>query len=175
MTENFQPRRVQRTGVLLVVLLLLGYWLYTQFIQPLPFYFRYDPELPYFMSSLSVFKGHPYVFVDHPGTPVEVLGTLILALTYPFTGGNSEQFVIYHLQNPMLFLVMGRSLLTFAGILSVVLVARYAIRVGDWKDAVLSLAIAVSYFAIHPQMNPLSPTMASPRSRFGRTTRLTYL
>lgn len=150
MTENIQPRRVQRTGVLLVVLLLLGYWLYTQFIQPLPFYFRYDPELPYFMSSLSVFKGHPYVFVDHPGTPVEVLGTLILALTYPFTGGNSEQFVIYHLQNPMLFLVMGRSFLTFTAILSVILVARYAIRVGDGKDAVLSIAIAVSYFAIHP-------------------------
>jgi hypothetical protein len=88
--------------------------------------------------------------VDHPGTPVEVLGTLILVLTYPFTGGNQDQFVSYHLQNPSLFLVTARSLVTFASLLSVVLIARYALPIRDWKDVALSIAISVSYFAIHP-------------------------
>lgn len=45
-----------------------------------------DPSTWYFLDSLAVFAGKTYTFVDHPGTPVQIIGSLLIALTMPFVG-----------------------------------------------------------------------------------------
>ena len=93
-------------ATLLIILTLACSWLYVHWNEPATYYnLKYDPEFPYFMNSLSVFNGKPYWYMDHPGTPVELLGTLILTLTYPLTRGSSDNFVMYHISNPGLFFI----------------------------------------------------------------------
>src|SRR5512143_2465571 len=76
-----------RRSLLLMVFVLpvVAYSLYFNGLQRIsPFYEYYDPEFAYLMNSLEVFKGEPYAYVDHPGTPLEVIGSVIYASTYPF-------------------------------------------------------------------------------------------
>jgi hypothetical protein len=142
--------RRQRLAVVVLPLILGGYWFYADFIEPGPFYINYDPELPYMLSSLSIFKGYSYVFVDHPGTPVEVLGSIILALTYPITMWHSDSFPIYHLTHPELFLILGRALLTAGSIACAVLLASYSIKIENWLHVLFCVAISVCFYAVHP-------------------------
>jgi len=69
-------------GYFCVAMPIIGYWLYWT-LHP-SYWFNADPAAVYMIDSLSVFIGKSYVYVDHPGTPMQVMGTLMLALTYPF-------------------------------------------------------------------------------------------
>jgi hypothetical protein len=79
---------------------LVGYWVYRSLIRIGPFYLAYDPEIQYMINSLLPFKGYAYTYIDHPGTPVEVIGSALLLGTYPFFKNN---FILSHLQNPEIF------------------------------------------------------------------------
>ena len=144
--------KMQRVFMIALALTLGWFWIYVHCIEPAPFYMKdYDPEMPYMLSSLSVFKGYPYIYTDHPGTPVEMLGTALLGLTYPIIKKvASDSFVMYHIMHPEVFLALGRGFLTVASIMCVVLLARYAIPIKHWTDAVYSIAVAASFYAVHP-------------------------
>ena len=80
---------LQKTvGVLGIIFLLAGFWLHASASIPLkgpqPSYRDYDPQMAYFLNSLAPFKGAPYFYTDHPGTPVEMIGTMLLGTTYVF-------------------------------------------------------------------------------------------
>ncbi|TFH36971.1 MAG: hypothetical protein E4G99_03655 [Anaerolineales bacterium] len=128
----------------------IAWWLYSQVIQPQPIYINADPEVAYFLSSLSVFKGSSYTFVDHPGTPVEIIGTLILGMTYPFVGDFGNSFTLSLIAHPESFLLIVRSLLTFASICTMILLTRYAVAGKHWTDELAAVAVAVLFFGIHP-------------------------
>ena len=142
---------IQRIGMITLPLIFAGYWVYAHLIVPTPFYLRYDPEFPYFMSSLTPFKGYLYAFIDHPGTPFQVIGTALLFLTYPFIPGGHDAFIMYHLTHPEVFLTMARALLTLGSMVCAVLLIRHTVRVTHWIDALFAVAVAVSFYAVHPQ------------------------
>ena len=87
----------EKLGFALVALPPLAYWLY--WTGNPSYWFNADPAAVYFVDSLSIFAGHSYKFVDHPGTPVHLIGSLLLAVTYPFFESR-EAFINFHLARP---------------------------------------------------------------------------
>jgi hypothetical protein len=139
---------------LLTALFTIGigvWWLFSQVLLPLPVHVGADPQIAYMLSSLSPFKGEAYTFIDHPGTPVEILGTLILALTFPFMGADRASFIMAHIQNPSLFLIMARMLLVLGSVSTLVVLAKHILRKVHWTDELAACAVAVLFFAIYPR------------------------
>jgi len=128
-----------------------AWWLYTQAIVPQPYYVNADPEIPYLMSSLSVFKGEPYTFIDHPGTPIEIIGSAILGATYPFVGNIADSFTSAHILHPEIFLFIARTTLVLMSMGTMVLLVRYTVPGDHWTDGLAAVAVAVLFFAIHPR------------------------
>jgi hypothetical protein len=147
---NHKVSRLHSVAMILLILTLVGFWIYINLGDPAGFYtVRYDPEYAYFLNSLSIIKGKPYVYIEHPGTPLELVGSGILFLTYPFVEASGTSFMMYHLTHPEIFLGLTRGLLTILSIATLYLIARYAILIRNWMDAFFSIAIAASFYAIH--------------------------
>ena len=139
-------------ATLALAAILIAYYVLSEWLAPLPYYsMKYDPEMPYFINSLALLKGVPYAFIDHPGTPVEVLGTVMLALTRPWTRSMGALFIPYHLENPQVFLAMAHGFLTVASVACLLLLARRAVEVGSRRGIVAASAVAVAFYAVHPE------------------------
>lgn len=138
-------------AIALTVLPLVVYFTYATWLRPIsPFYANYDPEFQYMLNSLETFKGRPYYYADHPGSPLEVAGTAFYALTFPFLRMDTDGFIRYHLMHPRAFLTIAHGFLLLvnaAGLLSLLRMVFSARRVGSH---VLGAGIALMYFAIHP-------------------------
>ena len=80
-----------------------GYWVYWT-LHP-SYWFNGDPAAYYMLDSLSVFAGGSYTYVDHPGTPIHVIGSLMLALIRPFFS-NTESFIHFFINKPVAFFIM---------------------------------------------------------------------
>jgi len=132
------------------IVLLVSYWIWVHLIFPTPFYTYYDPETPYMLNSLMIFKGQRYAYIDHPGTPVEVIGSVLLALTYPAAVLNHEAFVPFTLKNPEIFLTLARAFLTLMSALCAVLLFRFAFVRKTWLGLLTALAVALTFYAFHP-------------------------
>ncbi|GMR10192.1 MAG: hypothetical protein BMS9Abin28_1013 [Anaerolineae bacterium] len=130
---------------------IVAWWLYSQIIEPQPFYMSADPEIPYLMNSLSVFKGEPYTFIDHPGTPIEIIGSAILGMTYPFVGYIADSFPLAHILHPEYFLFIVRTLLVLMSMGTMALLVRYTVLGNHWTDGFAAVAVAVLFFTIHPK------------------------
>jgi hypothetical protein len=130
---------------------LVAFFVYATWLKPIsPFYANYDPEFQYLLNSLEVFKGSPYGYVDHPGTPLEVVGSGIYAASYPLLGMDPAAFIRYHLQNPGLFLTTAHAFVLLANIACIWYFIRVVRSTGSRADALLAAALAVLSFAIHP-------------------------
>lgn len=143
-------RTFQLITLIVALLSLIGYWVYINIIHHAPWYNAADPEWLHTMASLGVFKGQGYLYTDPPGTPLNVIGTGLYALTFPFIGGPTDAFVRYHLEHPEIVLLLGRGFLLLISLVTVVLYARYAFRLTDWIDVLASVAVPLSFFAINP-------------------------
>jgi hypothetical protein len=144
------PRR-SRVAIIvtgLCLLPLIAYFAYCTWVKPISAYYAdFDPEFPYVLNSLGMFNGTPYAYVDHPGTPLEIIGTILYALTYPWLRRSGESFILYHLQNPGLFLTLAHGFLLAASAACVWYVAGMRRR-----DAILlPAALGMLFFAIHPE------------------------
>jgi hypothetical protein len=138
----------------IIIFLLGAYFAYTQWVEVIPYYaVKYDPEMQYFLNSLALYKGVSYAYIDHPGTPLEVIGSLLLALTRPLTRGQGVLFISYHLQNPQLGLTLLHSLLALFSLLTVGLLMMKAWPIRSWDSLIASVGIGVTYFAVY---SPLS-------------------
>lgn len=61
--------------------LLSGLWAYKMLLHPRPFWAaETDLEMDFFFRSLRFAAGHPAFMTLHPGTPVELLGALIITV-----------------------------------------------------------------------------------------------
>ncbi len=109
-----------------------------------------DPEAPYALSSLSVFKGQDYVYVDHPGTPVQLIGTGIYALTYPYTALAGEDFFQFHLAHQWVFLVLARAFLLLTSLVCVWMLFHHALPLHTRSDYLAASAVAWSFYAFLP-------------------------
>lgn len=136
---------------LLIALPLIIYWGYTNYISFNYPYEAYDPEYAYFLTSLAPFKGADYTYIDHPGTPVEILGTGFLALTYPFvSNGNPSDFIKYHLQDPRLFLLISHVFLLLCSLICAIYFYRIAVNEQKWDNVLVAISLALMFYAIHP-------------------------
>ncbi len=134
---------------ILALLCLYVFWGYVINTTALT-YQAYDPEFHYFIASLEPFKGQSYSYIDHPGTPLEMLGTAFDALTLPFVGGNRASLIDYELRHPQLFfnIAYGFLLLSNLGCCLYFYFTAYSCgHVGKWS----SLALALMFFALANQ------------------------
>ncbi len=139
-------------AVLLIVLCasLLIRLVYTQWIRPAPFYAYYDPEMAYYFSSLSYLQGAPLVYIDHPGTPVELLGALFFLSTYLLTRQLGVSFVDFNLSHPEVFLSLARAFISLACIATLIFLAFTFWKGQNRSNALLAVSLAAMYFTIHP-------------------------
>jgi hypothetical protein len=139
--------RIQNIGILGIACAFAYVWLFVHYIHPSPYHFYHDPEMAYMIDSLGLFKGELYDFCQHPGTPVALIGSFLFALTYPFLGSNND-FLMYHLENPELFMSLARGLLTIAHIVTGILLIKHAIQVKHWIDALFAIAVALCFYVV---------------------------
>ena len=142
---------IQNLGIVGIACALAYVWLFVHYIHPTPYHFYHDPEMAYMIDSLGVFKGELYDFCQHPGTPVALIGSFVFALTYPFLGSTND-FLMYHLKNPELFMSIARGLLMIAHIGAGILLIKYAVRIRYWVDALFAIAVAASFYAVSPYL-----------------------
>ncbi|HEY5983197.1 MAG TPA: hypothetical protein VIU38_06960 [Anaerolineales bacterium] len=141
------------SGLLIIAafaLPLIAFWVDVAWLHPARNYYTVDTEFPYFLNSLSVFKGAGYTYVDHPGTPLEVFGSILLGLTYPFLARVGQGFVAFHIGHPGVFLDAARSLLMLAHGACAIILFLVAHRGNRWDDILEASAVATMYFAVHP-------------------------
>ena len=142
-------RVLQGAGASLLGLGLAGYGVLVTLVAPISTRVFYDPALQYMLASLEVFRGATYSYVDHPGTPVEMLGTLGLALMYPFVSGAPEGFVAYQLGHPAQFMTMAQTFLAVASIATCGLFVRRAVIVSHWSQALAAVGLGGAFFGLH--------------------------
>ncbi len=140
-------------GVLGILFLLAGFWLYAPasiiLKGPQPSYRHYDPEMAYFMNSLAPFKGAPYFYTDHPGTPVEILGTMLLGIPYVFFTDHAN-FRSTYLENPEYFLNLAHGFITLLSVLCAVYFFRTVLGTLRKPNVYLALSLALLFYGLHP-------------------------
>lgn len=150
---------------LLFFIPLLWYWMYSFWIVPSKNYYTNDAQFPYFVNSLAIYNGGSYQYVDHPGTPVEVLGTVLIGITYPFLANAPNGFSFYLLQHPDIFFTTAYVFLIImhlAAILVFFFTARTLLRL---ENSLAAAALASMYFAIH--IDSLSSSLIWNHNSFG--------
>jgi hypothetical protein len=110
-----------------------------------------DPEYTYFLTSLAPFKGSGYGYVDHPGTPVEVLGSILLGSTAPWAGKpTTAGFIQYHFYDPRLFFLLAHGFLLTFSIFCAIYFYRTAIKGQSWQYIPVAGSLALLFYALHP-------------------------
>ena len=143
---------LQKTiGVLGIIALLAGACLYLSVVLEgfPPSYRDYDPQMAYFLNSLAPFKGASYFYTDHPGTPVEILGTLLLGASYVFFP-DRPSFLRTHLEHPEIFLTLAHGLVTVLSVLCAIYFFLTALSTSRKPDVSLALALALLFYGLHP-------------------------
>jgi hypothetical protein len=77
--------RIKVVLLLLPVTLCLIEWLVTNSVFPIfsgPLEYDVDPAYQYLFNSLFLLKGHVPLHIDHPGTPLQVLGAVLIFCTW---------------------------------------------------------------------------------------------
>jgi hypothetical protein len=104
--------------------------------------------MPYFMNSLAIFKSEPYQYIDHPGTPVELIGTFLIGLMRPFVGLRSDSYILYLLENPEKFFLVGYAFLTIASMVTIIVLSRFSLRLETTRDVLQGAGIGALFFAL---------------------------
>lgn len=153
MTEirNFLRRHQELIGAFLIPIPILAYWVYWT-LHP-SYWFNADPAALYLVDSLSVFIGKSYVYVDHPGTPMQVIGSLLLALARPFFH-STEAFIQFFLVRPNVFFFMANVFLLVANIFSALVFYKTAVQDLKQNRILGAVAISLLFFALHPHSYP---------------------
>lgn len=137
--------------IFLAPLPLVLYFVYSTWVLPIsPFYANYDPEFQYMLNSLEVFKGSEYYYADHPGAPVEVLGTLIYSALYSVQGLSLDRFVGFHLDHPGAFLGLAHGLMLLLSCVTLVGLVAFGARGRGSAAGVLGALVPFLYFVTHP-------------------------
>lgn len=147
--QNIDRQKV--AGALLVPIPILAYWVYWT-LNP-SYWFNADPGALYFIDSLGVFVGESYQYVDHPGTPIHLIGSFLLALAYPFFE-SKDAFIQFFLSRPNVFFFMANVFLLAINIACAL--AFYQIILRDLKQYRFlgAIAIPLLFFALHPYSYP---------------------
>jgi hypothetical protein len=136
-------------------------WGYAILLAPILFYWGFwtlnpsywfppDPGAWYFLDSLAIFNGKSYSYVDHPGTPVHLIGSLLLALTYPFFESR-EAFLGYYIAEPETFFFMTNLFLLGMNALTAITFYHTVTSCLKANRILAGLGLSLMFFGIHPQ------------------------
>jgi hypothetical protein len=143
----------KRIGVLGIIFLVAGLWLYASasiiLKGPPPSYRDYDPEMAYLLNSLAPFKGAAYFYTDHPGTPLEILGTLLLGAAYLFFTDHAN-FIRIYLEHPEYFLNLAHGLIALLSLLCALYFFRTVLGTSRKPNVYLALSLALLFYGLHP-------------------------
>lgn len=143
---EFKPW-LERWAFVLPAIPILTHWLF--WMRNRNYWFTADPAALYFLDSLSIFAGKSYAYVDHPGTPVNIIGSFLLGLTYPFFG-DREAFIRYYIANPETFFIVANFFLLVANILTVAVLYRTVTTTLKQDKILAGIALSLVYFGTHP-------------------------
>ncbi|MBK9926650.1 MAG: hypothetical protein IPP66_15345 [Anaerolineales bacterium] len=146
--KEFKIKRQDAVEAFLVSLPILTYWVYWT-LHPSYWMSGGDPGALYFIDSLSVFIGKSYVYVDHPGTPVQLIGSFLLALTYPFFQSR-EAFVQFFIARPGVFFLMANIFLLAVNLLCATVFYKTVKETLHQNRVVGAMAITLLFFIAHP-------------------------
>ena len=150
-TKQDDPKsRFVEISQYLIILILIVYWVYTQFINPLPIFSNYDPEFTYMMNSLTPFKDFElYVRMDHPGTFLQIAGSLIALLLSPVSVIKDAYPFVYHINHPEAFLYTARFLILLLNISTIRLIYKVFRNPDTWISSLTGAGMMLVYFATH--------------------------
>jgi hypothetical protein len=161
---NQQLWRIYLTGSWLIILVIAGYWVYTQIISPLPIYHNYDPEYAYFLNSLTPFEDMDlYQRMDHPGTLIQLIGSGIHVLLSPWGIFKGESPIDIHFLEPGTFLKTARAVVLVLHLILLWLIARSKKHLESWIDLLNGWSVLMAYFAGH-RLSYQFLTLWSPNS-----------
>lgn len=135
--------------LLLGGLVLISYWALSIYLIAGVPQQAHDPEYAYFLSALAPFKGAGYTYIDHPGTPLELIGTVILGFSYPFVANSPDGFIRYQLEHPALFLGFVHVFLLATSVSCVVVFYYTARSTAGLRDSLASIALALMFYILH--------------------------
>jgi hypothetical protein len=145
---NTRARAWLGRGVVLIPTLpVIACWLY--WFLNRNYWFSTDPAAWYFLDSLAIFQGRGYVYVDHPGTPVHVLGSVLLGLTYPFFG-DRQAFIRYYIAEPETFFVLANLFLFAANVFTIFIFYKTVCSTLKHDRFLAGTALSLMYFGLHP-------------------------
>jgi hypothetical protein len=153
-TFNFKEMiasRADLAGYAIILIPLLVYWVYWM-LNP-SYWFNGDPAAFYMVDSLSVFGGGHYTYVDHPGTPMQVAGTAMMAATYPLFRSR-EALVDFYLRRPEVFFMMANVLLLAASLVTVIVFYRIARKTLAGNSILEAAAVSLLFFTLNPYSFP---------------------
>src|SRR5688572_9816227 len=138
-----RARRARLALVLALAVFIAGFFVHFHTAQPSTEFklVNADPEIAYFVGTLAVHDGQPYVYVPHPGTPFLVLGTLVILLVWPFTASTVDGLIARLVQEPEIFIVPAHAVLVLANLACVAALGWKALSVRRGSDAVLAAAV----------------------------------
>jgi hypothetical protein len=97
--------------VLPLILMATGI-LYKDAIGPYFLFYNFDPDYAYLMNALNIAYGEGVGHADHPGTPMQVFGTVVLKLYHLVELSGGEDLRTSVLRNPEQYLyIINRALL----------------------------------------------------------------
>lgn len=135
-------------------LVLLAVWASEIYWTKTPNYTHdYDPQMAYFLNSLAIFKSEPYQYFDHPGTPVELIGTFLIGAMKPLFGLNSDAYIPFLLNNPEKFFHIGYAVLMVASGITIILLSAFALQINLARDRLWAAAIAALFFIVMPRLS----------------------
>jgi hypothetical protein len=146
-----RPLLLRRLLTAVILAAVGGFWGYFHLARPGTMHraLAADPEMAYFVDALSVFQGRGYAFVDHPGTPLSVVGSLLAALAHPLRLASPAALVEANLRDPAPFMTLAHGLLLAGACATIVLLAGLA-ALERPSDALLAVAIPASFYAAFP-------------------------
>lgn len=122
------PRQLPGIGTVMLYTVLPGVFLLTVLSVRAshgPIYFAYDPDYAYLMNALALAVGEPSHLTLHPGTPIQMLGAVVVWVVNAFRG--FPPVVTDVIKNPEIYAQAIHAVvivLIFAGLVALGLAAR---------------------------------------------------
>lgn len=163
--QELTPQRLFFRVIFSVVLItIVGFWFYTQLINPLPPYAGYDPEYAYMINSITPFKDlELYRRMDHPGTIMQLLGSGFYILLSPFGMISGTYPIKFIISTPESFLFLCRLFILLINGFALYLLGKQFWNPKSWPESFAGASALLAYFAIH-QNSPDFLLLWSPNS-----------
>ena len=116
-----------------------------------------DPEYAYLLNSLNLAEGQPVGHVDHPGTPLQEAGAVVLKVFHSFRNAGTLSEDV--LKNPEAYLLIMNGILLALGVCLLFFIGWFAFRkTGDMRFSLLiqaspffSTALLLSAARMNPE------------------------